>query len=332
MHESFHSILELSLMMRSSRMGLSLDDIGSHFKVSRRSAERMRDTVHSVFELDELKSDNRQKRWRISGGTVNHLISYSAEELQELNLAIDAAEQRGESARVNILAGLRLKVSASLSANAQRKLEPDLEALMESEGLALRQGPKPKIAVETLSTIRRALMQKHLLKSTYVYSDRAKRKTITVEPHGLLFAAQPYLVAFEPSLDVPKLYALNGLFDVNVLAEPFVPRPEFSLRDFAERSFGTYQETPADVIWRFKPGALPPVDEFCFHPRQVVDVLEDGTTQVSFTCGGVREMAWHLFTWGDQLQSIEPPQLRKTYEEMLSNAIANVRKMEHDKS
>ena len=37
----------------------------------------------------------------------------------------------------------------------------------------------------------------------------------------------------------------------------------------------------------------------------------DGSLIVRFRAGGVREMAWHLFTWGNTVRIIKPARLKK---------------------
>jgi len=92
--------------------------------------------------------------------------------------------------------------------------------------------------------------------------------------------------------------------------------PGFSLEDYAAQSFGVYQD-PAqydEVIWRFAPHAAARAAEFCFHPKQIVEVHEDGGLIVRFHAAGWLEMAWHLYQWGDAVEVIAPLGLRKLVE------------------
>jgi predicted DNA-binding transcriptional regulator YafY len=36
----------------------------------------------------------------------------------------------------------------------------------------------------------------------------------------------------------------------------------------------------------------------------------DGSTVVRFRAGGLMEMCWHLYTWGANVDVVEPPELR----------------------
>ena len=48
-----------------------------------------------------------------------------------------------------------------------------------------------------------------------------------------------------------------------------------------------------------------------FHPGQSVEENADGTLTVRFTAGGIDEMCWHLFTWGESVTVEEPDRLRQ---------------------
>ena len=85
----------------------------------------------------------------------------------------------------------------------------------------------------------------------------------------------------------------------------------FSLKDFAERSFGVFQEEQVDVVWRFASAAAAAAEEFLFHPSQKMKRMTDGSLEARFGAGGLLEMAWHLYSWGDQVEVVAPEALAK---------------------
>jgi predicted DNA-binding transcriptional regulator YafY len=91
--------------------------------------------------------------------------------------------------------------------------------------------------------------------------------------------------------------------------EMFERDEAFSLRGFAEQSFGVFQEEPFDVVWKFSSEAAQNAREFQFHPTQKLEDQEDGSLIVRFHAGGELEMAWHLYTWGDNVEVLEPEKL-----------------------
>lgn len=325
MYDRLQDLLHLCLLMQSSRQGVSLDQIEQEFRVSRRTAERMRDAVKYSFPpIEENEGPDRQKSWRLPATAITSLVAFRAEELQELNLAIEDAERQGLDERVTNLKSLKAKLSASLKTQDQRRLEPDLESLMEAEGFALRPGPRPKVGQDTLRTVRTAFMRQCRLQAQYTSRLKMTTKTVELEPYGLLFGPRVYLVACVTGETQPKLYALDGLEDLTILDTPAKPRPDFSLKAYAEQSFGIFQEREQDIVWRFSPEVAHEVRDYHFHPRQQLTELDDGGVEISFSCGGMREMAWHLFTWGDNVEIVGPPALKDHYRDTLQTVLTKL--------
>jgi predicted DNA-binding transcriptional regulator YafY len=98
---------------------------------------------------------------------------------------------------------------------------------------------------------------------------------------------------------------------VNVSDRPFRRDPAFSLRAFSERAFGVYQEPPQDIVWRFTLEAAPSARNYEFHPTQQLEQQPDGGLIVRFHAGGLLEMCWHLYTWGDAVTVLAPPELKR---------------------
>ena len=54
-----------------------------------------------------------------------------------------------------------------------------------------------------------------------------------------------------------------------------------------------------------------------FHPSQKIEIQDDGSSIVTFKAGGKLEMCWHLFTWGDSVEILEPQELKDMYKDLL---------------
>ena len=108
------------------------------------------------------------------------------------------------------------------------------------------------------------------------------------------------------------------------LGTPGAAPEDFDLDAYAARSFMTFQEPPHTIVLRFTPDAMPDAARFRFHPSQEVETLEDGSLRVRFTCGGLLQVAHHLFTWGGAVRIEAPDVLRETMDEALAAAAASV--------
>ena len=105
--------------------------------------------------------------------------------------------------------------------------------------------------------------------------------------------------------------------------ETFERDPEFDLERYAKRSFGTFQEEPVGVVLRFDPAAARDASTFIFHPDQSTESNDDGSLTVRFEAGGIDEMCWHLFTWGESVAIEEPLRLRRRLAEMSARLAAH---------
>ena len=93
-----------------------------------------------------------------------------------------------------------------------------------------------------------------------------------------------------------------------VLDRPAAPPNGFSLQDFADQSFGIYHDDVEDVVLRISPARARDALNWRFHVRQTVEMQSDGTALVRFSASGMRELAWHLFTWGKDVEILSPPE------------------------
>ena len=105
------------------------------FGVSRRTAERMRDMIKIRFpQTKETMDDNGFKRWYIPQGTLRDFIQFSAEEVALLETLKTLLEKNNMADKTETLERLTDKIKANVKPDVMRRLEPDVEVLMEAEG------------------------------------------------------------------------------------------------------------------------------------------------------------------------------------------------------
>lgn len=311
-------VLQLAEEMQATRSGISLSDIERRYAVSHRTAQRMRDAVARLHpEIETIIGDHKCSRWRIPSSR-SAMIGISAIEASDLEFCIEILLKNNQRARARNIRMLLSRLLAAQPTEIIRRLEPDIEVLLEAEGLASRPGPRPIVRDEVIQVIRQALLMSCEIEIFHARRQDGQQASKRVQPLGFLLGARHYLVgiASRDENRTARLYALSGISKAFVTATTFERPVGFSLKDFAARSFGVYQEPPVSVTWRFSPAATPAAKEYVFHPRQETRLDKDGSLIVSFVAGGLMEMAWHLFTWGRDVTVLEPRQLQ----EMLKNA------------
>ncbi len=308
-HEKAALLLELARLLASSAEGLTLDEMAERLGVGRRTAERMRDAVWEVFPQLEVVEDPPTRRFRIPSGLDGLFQAPTAEELAALTAAGDTFEKQGAQARAAALRSLETKVLSATRAAARRKLAPDLEALLQAETIGVSAGPRPFEDETVLQAIRDALKGLSTLRFRYEGGSSPGR-TREVTPYGILFGRSNYLVAAESAATGPRNWRLDRIFDVEVTGRP-AERPEgFSLQAYADESFGIYQDDTHDVVLRILPEGREDALRWRFHARQALEEQADGAVVVRFRASGMRELAWHLFTWGDKIEIVEPQALK----------------------
>jgi predicted DNA-binding transcriptional regulator YafY len=313
-YENADQLMQLALEMQAARGGLSLDDISERFGVSRRTAMRMRDALVRIFpNLEDFKTDDRIKRWRLPKGTLDRLIDVSADELADLEMVVEVLKRDNLLDQAGSMEGLLVKLKAIMKPEIARRVEPDLDALLEAEGLAMRPGPRPRSRAMVQGDLRDAIKACHTVELHYRNRGTNRINKRIVCPYGFLYGHRHYLVAYNmvKGANGYRIFSLPNIERVVPTGEYFTRDDEFSLEDFSKQSFGVFQEEPFDVAWRFSPRAAADARDFLFHPDQTVEDEQDGSVLVRFRAGGALEMCWHLFAWGEDVEVIEPPHLKE---------------------
>lgn len=317
--EKAENLLKLALLMQAKTEGVSLTDIEEEFNVGRRTAERMRDAIGRLIpEMYEADTGERAKRWRIPSGRFSSIVRFNADELAELEAASHRLKREHLDDRAKILEDLSIKIKSILRSSENLRLETDIEALLEAEGYAMRPGPKLKISSDVLQNLRNAVKACLKVKITYkpVNSDQVQKRTVS--PYGFLYGNRHYMIAWCDKAKNFRMFSLSNIIEAEVKETIFSRKKAFNLKEYAEQSFGVFQEEPFDVVWKFNADAAPNAKEYQFHPSQKIEDQEDGSLIVKFTAGGWKEMCWHLFTWEGAVEVIEPAELRDNYQKMLN--------------
>ena len=316
-YQRLQDIARLSVRFQGALGGLTLGDIEDEFNVSRRTAERLRDAVDAVFgPLELVDTADTKRHWRLRSDALRRLVSLSAGELAELDAAAETLERAGFHERAAALLELDAKLRATLRADTLARIESDLEVLVHFEGLAMRAGPRPHLDRGLLALLREVITTRRVVEFRYLAQSTRRQSRQHVAPYGLLYGNRAFLVGKTDWSDEPWLWRLANMGEARITGETFEPDPGFDLERYAERSFGTFQEKPAQVVLRFDHAAARDASAFLFHPTQSIDESPDGSVTVRFKAGGIDEMCWHLFTWGDSVTVEKPTRLRRRLAEM----------------
>jgi predicted DNA-binding transcriptional regulator YafY len=325
-HSPAERLIKLGLAMSESRGGMTLDEMAQTLDISRRTAERLRNTLDQITGggLTVVTDDEGRKRWSLPKGRFGAFTTPTRDELAELRLAARRLRKLGALEEADRLDQLSVKLESVLPRPILRRYEPDIESILEADGILVRPGPRIRLDPAVRSKLREAILESRQVKLAYRRRDTRELSRPRLHPYGLLSGARGYLVAFHthPAIQDFRIYALSNIERIELLDTPFTRDPAFDLQRFAARSFGAFWDGETfDVAWRFKPNAAADARRFHFHPDQVVVDQPDGSVIVSFRASGLTEMAWHLFTWGDSVEILKPEALKTRYRQWLNEGL-----------
>lgn len=308
-------IIELIIFMQSKPQGITITDIMEKYNVSRRTAERMRDSILCICpQVDEMETFDKLKRWGFTSGCLSELINFTADEMALLETLKGAQSKQNLETNAEVLDSVLNKIKA-FSRKSLNKIEDELEILLQAQGYAIKQVPRNKFDLNYLITIKEAI------KSSKKVSVEYKGKKRLLCPFGLIYGEKIYLVAMQNEKGPDAYNYLLHKFEKLELTNIDFNKGDFDLKVYSQKAFGVYQGEISDVKLKFSPEVKEEVINYNFHPTQKIKEQEDGSVLVSFKASGEYEICWHLFKWGKTVQVLAPKKIKEEYLRMLNEAI-----------
>ena len=307
-------ILDLAMFMSSKLQGVTIKDIEERYNVSRRTAERMRDSLTCIFpSVDEIETDDTQKHWGFINYSISNLITFTPKELAN----IEQCQRRTTNKEMKEELGKTVEKIKAFNRKHETSLENNIELYMQTEGYAVRQMPQYKISLDILEVIRDAVQHSKVV--TGIYHDKKR----TIEPLGMIYGEKIYLVAREKAKgDGIYNYLLHKFQDLKLTDKSF-NRGDFDLQAYTNLSFGVYHGEVLDVKLSFTPDLAEEASKFNFHPTQRGKWEKDGSYTLTFKASGSKEIIWHVFKWGAGCKILAPKSLRDEYKKYLEENLKN---------
>jgi len=307
-------ILDLAIFMSSKLNGVTINEIAERYNVSRRTAERMRDSLTCIFPaVDEIETDDTQKHWGFINYSISQFISFTPKEVAN----IEQYQRRTTNKELKEELGKTIEKIKAFNRKHTNTVENNIELYMQTEGYAVRQMPQYKISIGSLEVIRDAVQHSKIV--TGIYHDKKR----TIEPLGMIYGEKIYLVAREKAKgDGIYNYLLHKFKDLK-LTDNIFDKGDFDLQEYTNQSFGVYHGEILDVKLSFNKELAEEASNFNFHPTQKGKFENDGTYTVEFKASGNREIIWHVFKWGAGCKILAPKSLREEYKKHLEENLIN---------
>ena len=310
-------ILDLAIFMSSKIQGVTINEIAQRYNVSRRTAERMRDSLTCIFpSVEELDINDTQKHWGFVNYSIAHFISFTPKEIGN----IEQIQRRTTNKEMKQELAKTVEKLKSLNKKSSKSIENNIDIYLQTEGYAVRQMPQYKISLNTIEIIRDAMQKSLMVTGTY------HNKKRTIEPLGLIYGEKIYLVAREKAKGKEIYNYLLHKFDNLKLTDKPFKKGDFDLQEYTNQSFGVYHGEILDVKLSFSPELAEEASQFNFHPTQKIKQEKDGSLTVTFKASGDKEIIWHVFKWGNGCKIVAPKALQKEYKKYLEKNLKNYSK------
>ena len=270
------------------------------------------------------------------GRPVN-LSNFSADDIADLTSIKELCKINNMQDKLPVLDKVINTIKICNNPNLH-SIETDTDVLLESEGFAVRQSAGFNISSSLLLIIRNAIKSMKKLEFSYQAKDYypleeknlagfriqkglKPKKTVVVEPYGILYGERHYLVAKENGKI--KQYLLHRISDIKITEEYFTPDTSFNLKKWSELSFGIFHDNPVQVKLKFKKEIADDVMKYNFHPTQQIKQQKNGAVIVTFKSSGTKSILWNIFKWGTNVEILGPKELREKYMNMLNKILNN---------
>ncbi len=307
-------ILDLAIYMSSKIQGITINDIMQRYNVSRRTAERMRDSLTCIFpQIDEIETGDNLKHWGFINYSISNFINFTSKELAN----IEQYQRRTTNKELKSELGKTIEKIKAFNRKNINSIENNIEMIMQTEGYAVRQMPQYKISINSLEQVREAMRNSKIISATY------HDKLRLIEPLGMIYGDKIYLVAREKKKGNGIYnYLLHKFSDIKLTQKTF-DKGNFNLEEYTKLSFGVYHGEILNVKLSFSPELTADAINYNFHPTQKIKKEQDGTLTVTFKASGNKEIIWHVFKWGKGCKILAPKSLQKEYKKYLEENLNN---------
>jgi len=280
-------------------------ELAGHFEISERTVYR---DVVALSEAGVPIAGEAGVGYSLMKGYHLPPVMFTADEVSTLFVGGEMVRRFTDASLHAPMDAALEKLRAVLPRDRQEHIERLVQRTVILETPGGGAGPDPA-APAWLLPVQTGIVQRRVLRMTYHGRDRDEETQRDVEPLGVVYYRGGwYLVAWCRLRVDYREFRLDRIRRLEVLAEMFPPRPEFSLRRHLEQNVDTAGMLPVRVWFarrvqdRARRGSLATLVEE--HKR-------DGGAEFSFTTSSLEWLAEWLLSFGTQAEALEPAKLRE---------------------
>ena len=135
-----------------------------------------------------------------------------------------------------------------------------------------------------------------------------------------------YLIGWDEDRDAVRTFKVERIRDVRVTPRSFEPPEEASLERDLRRGWDIIaDQPPVEIVLQFSPSVADRVAETVWHPLQKTERASDGSLLWRSTVSGIIEIRLWILSWGDDVEVLEPSELRSQVRDIHERAVKKYR-------
>lgn len=218
-------------------------------------------------------------------------------------------------------------------ASAFEKLEAGLPASLkehvERTLAVLSSAPRDERFNANVAILTRAWAERRVVTIDYrpaAYDKGARPRKAVVRPYLIEPSLQThalYLIGYDETRGALRTFKIERIRDAALTPRTFEP-PDAEATAAALRGAWDIiaDQAPVEVVLRFSPAVAGRVGETTWHPSQRVEPADDGSLVWRATVAGTIEIRLWVLGWGDDVEVLQPTQLRADVRATLERALA----------
>lgn len=289
------------VMYLQGRRVVTAEELARHFEVTVRTIYR---DVSALGEAGVPVAGEAGVGYSLVKGYHLPPVMFTAEEAIALFIGGEMVKQFADASLTGPMDSAVLKIRSVLP----RERQDDLDRL--TRATAIFGSPRLATGIDqrALLPIQQAIVSRRVLRMTYRGRARAAETGRDVEPLGVTYHDGAwYLVAWCRLRQDYRYFRLDRVQALEVLAERYAPRPEFSLRQYLEENMGTRDRIAARV-W-FADDALDRVRRESYN-GVVTERREGEGAEVELKTFSLEWLARWILSFGTEAEARAPAKLR----------------------
>ena len=311
-----YRILQLITMLQSGR-GCTADELARELEVCRRTI--FRDLNALEMARIPYYFDKDRNSYRIRQPFFLPPVNLT---LGESLAMLVLTGKLGADTKVPLLAE-SAKAAAKLESALPDAIRQHVGSIIERMSFSLGPVSSHQDLDEAFKELTMAIIDKTVCRLVYVSFQEKRQLHVDVHPLRLVFRSRAwYLIAYSVAHRQVRTFKLGRIRKLTVLDKTFVVSPSVDAEQHFDGAWCMIPEGKLyDVHLRFEPKVAGNVAEVRWHSTQRVEWNDDGSIQFRARVNGLGEITWWILGYGDQVEVISPPQLRRRLREVAQSMV-----------